>query len=270
MSDPLQDAPVTPHIAALKFAKLHSPKMKSVYWRYFGFPTNEDNCIITKQNVVCTLCHKVLTNHGNTTNLRAHLQYRHKEIFQQIVQENGIHVPPRRPQTKITVHNSGTKIKREPMERKHNVKMEYTAAELNDSLSNDASVENSEHNILYESVVPMTYEDDDVIDTNHFTKIEVTCPGTGDIKPSCSELLQLNNRNMERTAKYRIRSNSMANEESTTSIDSYQLQEALVHLVINDIRSVDSLYDTGMAKFIQTLCGGNVKMPEMEKVSIFV
>jgi len=49
-------------VSQLNFSKLYSPKMKSVYWRYFGFPSNDNNEVITKQNVVCIKCHKVLTN----------------------------------------------------------------------------------------------------------------------------------------------------------------------------------------------------------------
>ena len=262
MSDPLQDPPVTPHIAQLKFAKLHSPKMKSVYWRHFGFPTNEDNCIITKQNVVCILCHRVLTNHGNTTNLRAHLQYRHKDVFNQIIQENGIRVPPRKPQTKSGVTGTA-KIKREPPERKAKIKMEYSSPAMSDSYSNDASISgNDDHSILYETVVPMTYDDDEVVDNNHFTKIEVSSSAS-DIKPSCSDLLQLSNRNVEHS-KFRINNiNCLSND---MGIDNYQVQEALTNLVIDDLRNVDSLYEPSMTKFIRTLCGGSSTIPSMKKV----
>ncbi|XP_023303257.2 uncharacterized protein LOC111685237 [Lucilia cuprina] len=274
MSDPLQDPPVTPHIAQLKFAKLHSPKMKSVYWRHFGFPTNEDNCIITKQNVVCLICHKVLTNHGNTTNLRAHLQYRHKEVFNQIIQDNGIQVPPRKPQTKLSVNGSGTggmKIKREPVDRKPKIKVEYhnSMMQQHDTYSNDASVSgNEDHSILYETVVPMTYEDDDIVDTNHFTKIEVST--ANEVKPTCSDLLQVSgsssNRNVER--KYRISAvNNMSTDLST--IDNYQLQEALTNLVIDDLRNVESLFDASMSKFIRAICV-NVSIPSAKKIELYI
>lgn len=277
MTDPLQDPPVTPHIAQLKFAKLHSPKMKSVYWRHFGFPTNEDNCIITKQNVVCILCHKVLTNHGNTTNLRAHLQYRHKEVFNQIIQENGIHVPPRKTQSKQMSSGGGMmKVKREQVDRNfggnNKLKMEYHQYHTQDTYSNDANSVSGqdESSILYETVVPMTYEDDDMVDSNHFTKIEVT--SGNDVKPSHNQLLQIN-RNVERN-KYRNSTtvNSSGNDNSDSSsmvihepVDNYQLQEVLKNLVIEDIRNVESLYDPSMKKFIQTLCG-NVTIPSSKKV----
>jgi len=89
-------------VSQLNFSKLYSPKMKSVYWRYFGFPSNDNNEVITKQNVVCIKCHKVLTNHGNTTNLRAHLQHRHKDLFKDLCQEHDIHVPPRKTPRNVT------------------------------------------------------------------------------------------------------------------------------------------------------------------------
>ncbi|XP_075151449.1 DNA replication-related element factor [Haematobia irritans] len=261
MSDPLQDGVTSPHISSLKFAKLHSPKMKSVYWRHFGFPTSEDDCIITKQSIVCTLCHKVLTNHGNTTNLRAHLQYRHKEMFDLLVQENGIRVPPRKP----TSTKSPAKMKREP--KKPKIKMEYSPPTLHSTISNESAGndEHDEQSILYESVVPMTYDDDDVIDSNHFTKIEVS--NANDIKAtSCSDLLTVNNRN-ER--KFCITTSSGSNIEHDFAIDEYQMLEALANLVVNDLRNVESLYDEGMTKFIRTLCG-NVSVPALKKVETYI
>lgn len=259
MSDPLQDPPISPHIEQLKFSKLHCPKMKSVYWRHFGFPANEDNCIITKQNVVCILCHKVLTNHGNTTNLRAHLQYRHKDIFNQIIQANGIRVPPRKTQSKMMINGGVMKIKREPgsVERKPKVKVEYQPQLMQDYSSNVIVSDTDDHAILYETVVPMTYEDDEIVDTNHFTKVEVT---TNDVKPSNNELIQMNNRNRNRVNDI----NNMAN--NSTAPANYQLHEALANLVIDEIRTVESLYGPSMNRFVRSL-NGNVTIPSMKKVN---
>lgn len=257
MSDPLQESP---QITSLKFNKLHSPKMKSVYWRHFGFPMGDDDCIITKQNVVCTLCHKVLTNHGNTTNLRAHLQYRHKEVFDMLVQENNIAVPPRKPPAPKMI----TKIKREPKRPK--IKMEYSPPTLHNTISNESAGndEHDEQSILYESVVPMTYDDDDVIDSNHFTKIEVS--NANDIKtsPCSTDLLTVN-----RTERKFCITTSANNIENELAIDDYQMLEALANLVVNDIRNVDTLYDDGMAKFIRTICG-NITIPALKKIETYI
>ncbi|XP_039951667.1 uncharacterized protein LOC120768945 [Bactrocera tryoni] len=265
MSDPLQKSGrmtvVSQELSDLKFVKLHSPKMKSVYWQHFGFPTNEHDRIITKQNVVCTLCHKVLTNHGNTTNLRAHLQHRHKDIFQKICIENGIRIPPRRPLTKAG--NGGTgpgrmAVKRDPLRQK--VKME--CRDTIQDTSNTGSLQGEEPSMLYETMVPMTYEDDDVIDNDHFVKVEVSGSGNG-LKPK-SNITEHNTMEViTMNAKYTSGPNYRS--EMGEMVNQYQLQDALVNMVINDVRNVDTLYDQGMSIFIRTLCG-NVELPSDKKI----
>uniref|UniRef100_W8BY27 Zinc finger BED domain-containing protein 1 n=1 Tax=Ceratitis capitata TaxID=7213 RepID=W8BY27_CERCA len=263
MSDPLlksgRTTVISSELSDLKFVKLHSPKMKSVYWQHFGFPTNEHDRIITKQNVVCTLCHKVLTNHGNTTNLRAHLQHRHKEIFQKICIENGIRVPPRRPLTKSSSSGSAVgRLKRDPL--RHKVKIE--CREPIQETSNTGSLQGEEPSMLYETMVPMTYDDDDVIDNDHFVKVEVS--GSGNVgllksKPNSNETMEV----ITMDPKYNMSSNYRS--EMGEMVNQYQLQDALVNMVINDVRNVDTLYDQGMSIFIRTLCG-NVELPSDKKI----
>uniref|UniRef100_A0A1B0G0H2 BED-type domain-containing protein n=1 Tax=Glossina morsitans morsitans TaxID=37546 RepID=A0A1B0G0H2_GLOMM len=256
MSDPLHEGNMTnPHINSLKFAKLHSPKMKSVYWRHFGYPTNEDDCIITKQNVVCILCHKVLTNHGNTTNLRAHLQYRHKEIFNKIVAENGIKVPPRKVIKKST--HGIVIVKRElPGERK--VKTEYFETSQNTSLSGEGCEDQS---VLYESIVPETYEDDEAIDSNQFTKIGVT---TGLEKNATSFQFHT-------IKKFENNDNevAIAVEDGSEMLDSYQFQFHIVNLVIDDMRNIDTLYEPGFSKFTQIIAP-TLTIPPPEKITSYI
>ncbi|XP_053959025.1 uncharacterized protein LOC128863740 [Anastrepha ludens] len=271
MSDPLKKGGrttvVSSELSDLKFVKLHSPKMKSVYWQHFGFPTNEHDRIITKQNVVCTLCHKVLTNHGNTTNLRAHLQHRHKDIFQKICIENGIRIPPRRPLAKP--NNSGMgpgrmSTKRDPLRQK--VKIE--SRESMQDTSNQGSLPGEEPSMLYETMVPMTYDDDDVIDNDHFVKVEVSG------NTSVDGLSKVKNANEHSTVevismlpKYSTVPNYRS--EMGEMVNQYQLQDALVNMVINDVRNVDTLYDQGMSTFIRTLCG-NVSLPLDKKIEALI
>lgn len=53
--------------------------MRSTYWKYFGFPGNDNQEILTKNKVVCTLCNKVISYNKNTSNLRTHLFAKHPE-----------------------------------------------------------------------------------------------------------------------------------------------------------------------------------------------
>ncbi|XP_067621983.1 E3 SUMO-protein ligase ZBED1 [Eurosta solidaginis] len=253
---------VKAEVEDLKFVKLHSPKMKSVYWQHFGFPTNEDDRIITKQNVVCTLCHKVLTNHGNTTNLRAHLQHRHKDIFQKICIENGIRVPPRRPVVKQQTGANRMTAKRDPLKQK--VKIE--ARESIQDTSNTASFTAEEPSMLYETMVPMTYDDDDVIDNDHFVKVEVSGNTSGMSKTKRSAN---NNSSVEVIGLERKYYPSQNRSDMGEMVNQYRLQDALVNMVINDVRNVDTLYDQGMSTFIRTLCG-NVTLPADKKIESLI
>lgn len=69
----------------IPYKKLVVPiRMRSVYWKYFGFPANEDGTILTKEKIVCVLCKSQMIYNRNTSNLRMHLSSRHKNIIQKI------------------------------------------------------------------------------------------------------------------------------------------------------------------------------------------
>ena len=55
--------------------------MRSIYWKYFGFPATEEGDILTKHKIVCVLCKTQIAYNHNTSNLRMHLQNRHANEF---------------------------------------------------------------------------------------------------------------------------------------------------------------------------------------------
>ncbi|XP_063217348.1 E3 SUMO-protein ligase ZBED1 [Bacillus rossius redtenbacheri] len=62
----------------LNYKKLVVPMaMRSIYWKYFGFPANDDGDILTKVKIVCILCKTQIAYNRNTSNLRMHLQNKH-------------------------------------------------------------------------------------------------------------------------------------------------------------------------------------------------
>lgn len=63
----------------VNYQKLVVPKrMHSPYWKYFGFPASDSGTILTQDRIICILCKKQFAYKSNTTNLRVHLQSRHK------------------------------------------------------------------------------------------------------------------------------------------------------------------------------------------------
>jgi len=69
----------------VQFKKLVVPtRMRSIYWKYFGFPANDEGRILTKAKIVCILCKTQMTYNQNTSNLRMHLISKHRSAIQKI------------------------------------------------------------------------------------------------------------------------------------------------------------------------------------------
>lgn len=247
----------------LNFSKLYSPKMKSVYWRYFGFPSNDNNEVITKQNVVCIKCHKVLTNHGNTTNLRAHLQHRHKDLFKELCQEHDIHVPPRK-----TPRN----VSHPPLSKRNvstrRVKLEFINNRNHDNASDEeldeaavataamqAEEDGSSQTLLYETMVPFTYDEADHL-VEEEERLVTMEPKFGRKRKLATPSGTL------RAIKHEDGSYSTATIAN--------LPEALTDIVIKDLRNVDSLYDAGFSEFVRQAVGGSAHMPEPQKIESLI
>lgn len=61
------------------YKKLVVPSaMRSIYWKCYGFPASENNEILTRNKIVCLLCKSQMIYNRNTSNLRMHLQNKHK------------------------------------------------------------------------------------------------------------------------------------------------------------------------------------------------
>ncbi|XP_049804110.1 E3 SUMO-protein ligase ZBED1 isoform X1 [Schistocerca nitens] len=76
------------------YKKLVVPmSMRSIYWKYFGFPATNEGDILTKVKIVCILCKTQITYNRNTSNLRMHLQNKHAHELLELEAS----APPRRP-----------------------------------------------------------------------------------------------------------------------------------------------------------------------------
>jgi hypothetical protein len=64
------------------------PSMRSIYWKFFGFPATEDGDILTKVKIVCILCKTQIAYNRNTSNLRMHLQNKHAQELLELESSN--------------------------------------------------------------------------------------------------------------------------------------------------------------------------------------
>lgn len=71
---------------AIEFLPLE--KAKSPVWRFFGFPARDEKFIEPdkkkRSSVYCRLCRQELSYKGNTTNMLVHLQYNHRQEYNEV------------------------------------------------------------------------------------------------------------------------------------------------------------------------------------------
>ncbi|KAM4601796.1 polyprenol dehydrogenase isoform 1-T2 [Polymixia lowei] len=64
------------------------PRAKSKVWRYFGFDTDADGCILHWKRIYCRVCLSQIAYSGNTSNLSYHLEKNHPIEFSEFVKSN--------------------------------------------------------------------------------------------------------------------------------------------------------------------------------------
>ncbi|XP_055916890.1 uncharacterized protein LOC129949447 [Eupeodes corollae] len=245
----------------LTYNKIYMPKMKSVFWKYFGYPADERGEIITKHKVICNLCKAVLTNHYNTTNIRAHIQSTHKTIFSQLVTTHGISVPPRKvntsqkkPAKSETVHLIEDSIdSRRPATKQ--MKVDYSDSSFIDEDSIN---------------IPLTYEDtEDEPTTTAITTTELsnvifdqTLPATAvDVDQTVLPKSTCENQKVLPPLNITVDINPIQ--------VSYNIEEALTKVVITDLLNVSAIYNSGMKGFITSFLSNQI-LPTFSKMESLI
>lgn len=92
------------------YKKLVVPmSMRSIYWKFFGFPATDDGDILTKVKIVCILCKTQIAYNRNTSNLRMHLQNKHAQELLELELSN-----PSRRQSQPAPQETSAKERRTP------------------------------------------------------------------------------------------------------------------------------------------------------------
>lgn len=64
------------------------PRAKSKVWKYFGFDTDAEGCILQWKRIYCRICRAQIAYSGNTSNLSYHLEKNHAQEFCALVKSN--------------------------------------------------------------------------------------------------------------------------------------------------------------------------------------
>lgn len=90
------------------------PRAKSKVWKYFGFDTNADGCILSWKRIYCRVCLNPIAYSGNTSNLSYHLEKNHPVEFGDFVKSNTDQMREVCTTTPGPYHYFSSKVKSEP------------------------------------------------------------------------------------------------------------------------------------------------------------
>ncbi|XP_008851282.1 zinc finger BED domain-containing protein 1 [Nannospalax galili] len=68
------------------------PRAKSKVWKYFGFDSDAEGCIVQWRKIYCRVCRAQIAYSGNTSNLSYHLEKNHPDQYCELVRSNTEHM----------------------------------------------------------------------------------------------------------------------------------------------------------------------------------
>lgn len=218
----------------LFYKKLVVPmRMRSVYWKYFGFPANDDGTILTREKIVCVICKTQMIYNRNTSNLRMHLHSKHKNIFRKIELEEG-------DKTAAVANGGGTnnnkKMKLGPTKNSYSREIDGAVDFGNlGGMSNRKSNENKDVQVV------MTEE----VSETDISNIAI-------IFPNHEELTQYNEEDVGHV--------------HTESVESTEVCDAVVNFIIADLIPTNIVDGKGFHNFVSSLCNKTVMIPNEKKL----
>lgn len=87
-SSPTTTTPTTTTTDLKDLKLVAHPRAKSKVWKYFGFDTNAEGCILQWKKIYCRICMAQIAYSGNTSNLSYHLEKNHPDEFCELVKSN--------------------------------------------------------------------------------------------------------------------------------------------------------------------------------------
>ncbi|XP_026157797.1 zinc finger BED domain-containing protein 1-like [Mastacembelus armatus] len=121
------------------------PRAKSKVWKYFGFDTDADGCILHWKRIYCRVCMSQIAYSGNTSNLSYHLEKNHPVEFSEFVKSNT-------DQMREAFATAFSRIKTEPSGP--HCAQHYQDANLKQNLD----YENRRHNDLTVAIINFIFE----------------------------------------------------------------------------------------------------------------
>lgn len=233
--------------------------MRSFYWKFFGFPADKSNTIITRSKIICKICYSAIAYNKNTSNLKTHLTSRHPEYAKDYLKKF-----PREPKYIRQIENDQT----DDNGAQYTIidaKTVASANELIQILSETDTVDNIQVEMItgdnddtvtignkdFENVEYLTNTHDDANPMDVQTEDENEPIISSPIPTTSSDLVE---------GEYVIKTSFP--RSINTNIDKH-----LVQMIITDLLPIDLVHGKGFRHLFHDK--GDIKLPSQSYVSSF-
>lgn len=204
------------------YKKLVVPmSMRSIYWKYFGFPATDEGEILTRVKIVCILCKTQIAYNRNTSNLRMHLQNKHAHELLELETAN----PPRIPKV-------------EPKEKRAQKRVKPPSAPHIFTTVADGTVQiEGDIHFITDPNITLQNIDDDGSSSNQNVRVVLkgSSPGLGN--QNVAIILPEEN----------------TNSQMPSMVDGKTISDAIAEFVILDLQLPDVVEGRGFQRLIATL-----------------
>lgn len=246
--------------------------MRSLYWKFFGFPANKQNEITNKHRIVCAICGTSIAYNKNTTNLQTHLNTRHPEIAREYFpgakntkpltqstikrikvetidndswnEYTKSKVKTIRPQ----VHPTGI-VKKATVHRvKMNQKLLYDDQDANNSLIDEIIIPPIEYAELNCDDIETVAENLEYAEADEPSNIYATKDHSFSIR-----LMNIERVNQSCDSPNATRDAVIENRALSPKYDSFDINEAACRMIVTDLLSLAIVEGKGFQRFIQQI-----------------
>ncbi|XP_055836838.1 uncharacterized protein LOC129905388 [Episyrphus balteatus] len=220
--------------------------MRSPYWKFFGFPSDNSNNVLTKQKIICTLCNAVIAYNKNTSNLRTHIVARHPELLIELYNEKKKTNGTTAGQQSLLQGKTTTLTNADEPPGAKRPKIQYVIGcldnESNDNEPGTSDTKSFDVSIIEDAIIE--HSNDKATDNSDFD--DFSGPITSNPEYGFEEI-------------------EMNHSKGNMSVDDLSLEDQIVEMIITDLRSPSLVQETGFEK-LMTSINNRMAMPRRHQI----
>ncbi|XP_055916891.1 uncharacterized protein LOC129949448 [Eupeodes corollae] len=216
--------------------------MRSPYWKFFGFPSDNSNNVLTKQKIICTLCNAVIAYNKNTSNLRTHIVARHPELLIELYNEKNKKNSEAAATSLLQDNRTSSS---EPASKRPKIQYILGGSESETHEASTSELKSFNEAIIEENEV-IEHTDDKTTDNSDFDDFSGSITHNTDYE---FEEIELN-----------------PHKSTLPIVDEVCLEDKIVELLITDLHPPSIVQETGFEKFISSIDMRGAGIPSRQQI----